>query len=224
MIGPLQDAIGLLTLLPARPRRSTSAFAVLFFPLLGGLLGLMGAQWLQLFTPWVGSSLAALLVLGLWTWLTGARLESGLAYVAGSSSAAGVAIVVLELLLRWQALARMPAAPFAELAACLAVSRAAMAGQAWFSRPLDDARTISFLSKVSSYTAVAAVAIGAGLAFLAGTKSALAILAVAYLSTWLWNRWFDIKLGGVNMECLHATCATVETFSLLLISCRSCFW
>ncbi|HUQ91243.1 MAG TPA: adenosylcobinamide-GDP ribazoletransferase [Bryobacteraceae bacterium] len=238
----LLGAIQFLTVLPVGARTATPGESALFFPLVGAGLGWLGAQWLGMLSPWLGSTLAALLILVFWALVTGALHEDGLADVADAIrahrspermitilkdsriGAFGALALILVVAIRWQAIVRMPAAPVAELAACLAVSRAAMVGQAFLSRPIGEGMGAAFASRLSTWTASIAILQGIAAAFLPGLRVGLVLVSGAVFVTWVLYRWFDARLGGVNGDCLGATCLMVETFSMILVSCRNCYW
>ncbi len=238
----LLGAIQFLTVLPLRMRTASPGESALFFPLIGAGLGWLAGQWLLMIQPWLGSSLAAVMVLAFLALLTGGLHEDGLADVADALRAHrtkekmatilkdsrigvfGALALVYIVVMRWQALVRMPADPVNELVACLAVSRAALVAQAWVSRPVGDGLGAAFSRDLHSLAALFAIATGVAFAFLPGVTAGVAILIAAGLSTMVLNRWFDARLGGVNGDCLGATCLVSETFALLFVSCRNCFW
>lgn len=238
----LLGAVQFLTVLPVRVSTAPPGQAALFFPLVGAGLGWLAGQWLRMMEPWLGGSLAAVIVLAFLALLTGGLHEDGLADVVDALRAHrsrekmalilkdsrigvfGALALVYIVAVRWQALVRMPVDPVKELVACLAVSRAALVAQAWVSRPVGDGLGAAFSRDLNSWTAVVAVLSGIGFAFLPGVWLGLLILASAGLATLVLNRWFDARLGGVNGDCLGATCLVSETFALLFVSCRNCFW
>lgn len=214
VLSALRGALKALTILPVQGAALPPGKSALLFPLYGAVLGLICAQWLQLFTGGVGSSMAALIVLVLWGLLTGDLVDGDL------PRAAGVLGLALMTILRWQALTRLPAAPVWELAACLSVARAAMVAQAWISRPLD--QTLG--SSLHSITAVAVIAQGIGCCFLAGLIPGAVLLLLSAALTYLLYRWYDARDGGVSGGSLRATCMGVETLGLIVVSCRGCLW
>ncbi|MBL8177256.1 MAG: adenosylcobinamide-GDP ribazoletransferase [Bryobacterales bacterium] len=238
----LLGAIQFLTVLPIRGRTAPPGRSALFFPLVGAGLGWLAGQWLRMLEPSLGSSLTAVLVLAFLALVTGGLHEDGLADVADALRAHrsrekmtailkdsrigvfGALALVYVVAMRWQALTRLPADGVRDLVACLAVSRAALVAQAWVSRPVGDGLGAAFSRDLDSITAVFAIASGVAFAFLPGVAAGAAILVAAGLSTSVLNRWFDARLGGVNGDCLGATCLVSETFALLFVSCRNCFW
>ncbi|MCC6341417.1 MAG: adenosylcobinamide-GDP ribazoletransferase [Bryobacterales bacterium] len=236
----LLGAIQFLTIIPVRAAAAPPGEAALFFPLVGAALGWVGGKCFSLLEPRLGAALAALLLLGLWALVTGGLHEDGLADIADALrahrsrskmmgilkdsriGAFGALALIVILAVRWQAIVRMGPEPAAELAACLALSRAALVAQAYVSRPLGDGLGAAFAAGLSTPTAIVALAEGVGAAFLPGARQGAALLSGAVFLTWLLNRWFDARLGGVNGDCLGGTSLLVETFCMVIVSCRDC--
>lgn len=183
-------------------------------PLLGALLGWLGARWLGIADPLVGSSLGALLLMGIWSALTGMRQENGVL------STIGIPTLVFLLLIRWQALTRLPSDPARELAACLALARGAAAAIAYTTRPADDASN----RKVTLPGAASAVAAAVALAFLPGLKLGLVLAGAALFAAALLRSWMSSRLGGADEAALHAASFAIETWLIVLAGCRNCPW
>lgn len=237
----LAGAIRFLTILPIGEDATLQGGSAVFFPMVGALLGWLGAQWMKMIEPWCGNAVAALLVLGLWALLTGACAEQSFAKIANafrdaragrnavvqSSSGIGtlgwVALCVL-LLMRWQALTRMPVFPITEFVACLSVSRAMIVVQAWISRPIDSAgEGFQFANTLTSTSAVAAIALGLVASLLPGWQNTTLLLCGTAISATLLHRWFDVRFGGMNLDCMRASSLAIESFGLVLLSCQNCF-
>jgi len=238
----LLGAIAFLTIVPVPGTPAAVGRSAVFFPVIGALLGAAGALLSWAVTPWLGSALAALATLGFWTFLTGGLHEDGVADVADAIrpnrsrtrmlailkdsriGAFGAMALVFLFAVRWQALVRLPSLPVAELAACLGIARAALVVQAYVSRPVGDGLGKAFARDLYWPAAVLVVLQAGVLAALSWERGGLVLLAGAGFLTWLLHQWFDARLGGVNGDCLGATCLLVETFLLVLISCRNCSW
>lgn len=238
----LLGAFAFLTILPVPGTPARVGESALFFPLIGALLGAGGALLLNAATPPLGSAMAALATLGLWTFLTGGLHEDGVADVADAIrpnrsrarmmailkdsriGAFGAMALVFLFAVRWQALMRLPSQPVAELAACLGMSRAALVIQAYVSRPIGEGLGKAFADDLRWYAAVLVLLQALALAVATGTHHTLPLLGGGILLTWLLYQWFDHRLGGVNGDCLGATCLIVETFLLVIVSCQNCFW
>ncbi len=242
MIGRLLGAVAFLTIIPVPGKPATVGQSAALFPLIGAVLGACGALLLTALTPVLGPPLAAIAALGFWTFLTGGLHEDGLADVADAIrpnrsrdrmlailkdsriGAFGAMALVFLFAVRWQALVRLPPQPVAELAACLGISRAALVIQAYVSRPVGDGLGRAFAADLRWYAAALVLAQAVLLAAWVGERGGLALLGGAALLTWLLQQWFDARLGGVNGDCLGATCLLVETFLLVIASCQNCFW
>ncbi len=237
----LIGAIRFLTILPLRWEGAPPGQSALFFPLVGAVLGWVGAHWYGFLSAWLGASLAALLIVAAWIWITGGLHEDGLADVAdafGQRSrdrmmavlkdsrigSFGAAALILAILIRWQALVRMPALPVAELVAAMTMSRAALVAMAWVSRPVGQGLGAQFAASLTTIPALLVIAQGTGAAFLMDYRGAIMLLAVSAAVFFALNRWFDARLGGINGDCLGATCLITETVLLVMLSCRNCFW
>ncbi|MDZ4798973.1 MAG: adenosylcobinamide-GDP ribazoletransferase, partial [Bryobacteraceae bacterium] len=129
MIPRLLGAIQFLTIIPVRTQTANPGQSALFFPLVGAALGIAGACALiasRGYLPW---SLASLLVLALWSLITGGLHEDAVADVADAVrawrtpehihailkdsriGAHGATALIFLLLIRWQALAAITADP-----------------------------------------------------------------------------------------------------------------
>lgn len=183
-------------------------------PLLGAVLGWLGAKWLGLGDPLLGSSLSALLLVAVWSALTRARHENGVA------AAIGIPTLIFLLLIRWQALTRMPADPWRELAACLALGRGAAAAIAYTTRPAASLTSLAVSLPAAAMAVVLAVAFG----FLPGWKLGGILLAAAVFATLVLRQWIATRLGGVDDRSLNAASYAIESWLLVLAGCRNCPW
>jgi adenosylcobinamide-GDP ribazoletransferase len=211
------QAVRFLTIVPAGDESSTGRSVVLF-PVVGAVLGWIGARSLGLLTPWLGNALAVLLVLALWCILTGARHEIGLLRCLGQL---GTVALVFLTIVRWQAIMRLPSAPVMEFVAALAISRAALVAIAWLSRPVGDG--IHLGTHMNSVGAVLAMAGGIAFAVAAG-RQGMVMMVAAGLVTLLLVQWFDENRGGIDGHGLRASSLFIETIGLVIMSCRNCFW
>jgi adenosylcobinamide-GDP ribazoletransferase len=238
----LIGAIQFLTILPLHGSGAPPGECALLFPLVGAAIAMAGVPLLRFFDYFLGGALASLLVVGFWTWLTGGRLENSLANVAGALhrsrspsqivenlkdgriGAIGAAALIFVIAIRWQALQRMPAEPARELAACFALSRAAMIGVAWLTRPAGDGLGARLSVSLTTSGALIAIATGGAAAWMANPQSGPFLIGVAAVAGWMLREWFDARIGGVNGDCLGATCLITETVLMGVASCRNCFW
>lgn len=231
------SALQFLTVVPVRLQhpRSPSKSAI-YFPWVGALLGAVAGTWIALSRAHLGSDIACLLALVILTLLTGGIHEDGLADVADAFRAGRSRGKILEILkdsrigtygalallgaflVRWQALTRSHLDPVLGLVAALALSRASLVALAGFSPPLGDGLGSDFIRHLSRpvlLTSIAGSILIAGLA--AGLTSVAMIVASAAVVAGL-RLYFLRRAGGVNGDCLGATCVIVETVNLLILA------
>lgn len=242
----LAAAIQFLTVLPVPGGAIAPGRAALFFPLVGAILGALGAGLYLLLVPSIGSSVAALLVLVLWVGITGGLHEDGLADIADAVRAGrprarilsilkdsrlgvfGGLALLFSVLLRWQALQLIPVEDtrrfVAVLVAAHALSRAAMVALAWVSLPVGEGLAYSFCSTLSTRVALAAIAQGVLAAFWCGPRAGVALVLGVYVILRIAHFWFHRRIGGIVGDSLGATAQIVEIFVLLLFTCRNCTW
>lgn len=182
-------------------------------PLAGAALGWLGARMLTLADPWLGSGLAALVVLLFWSAVNGARGENGVA------SRIGVVTLIFLLLIRWQAMTRLPSMPVYELMAALALARGAMVGIAYTTRPSD-----GLADRWTLPSTVCAAVLALGAAFGGETRLALVLVAAVVFAAMLLRNWFSTRQGGVDAAGLEAACFAMETWLIVLSGCRNCPW
>lgn len=205
-------ALGFLT--AARCHGAPAGEAALFFPLVGAALGWLGALWYAAVEPFFGSSIGALMVLGLWSLMTAAKGENGVARTIGYVT------LMFLILMRWQALSRLPSNPVWELAACGAVSRGAIAAIGYFTPPLGK----GLAETLTAATAFPAIIITIAAAFWPGALQGAVLLAGAILTVLFLRHWLTTRLGGVDTAGLHASGILTETVLLILATCRNCPW
>jgi cobalamin synthase len=56
--------------------------------------------------------------------------------------------------------------------------------------------------------------------YLIGWKPAVVMIAADFLIIQLARSYFVRRLGGVNGDCLGATCQVVETMNLIVLACQ----
>jgi adenosylcobinamide-GDP ribazoletransferase len=238
MIARLLGAIQFLTTLPVRGSTAPPGKCALFFPLIGGALGAAGAYallGLREFIPW---TLAALLVLGSWSLLTGGLHEDGFADVADAFRAGrpperifailkdsrigahGAVALILMTLVRWQALSAIAVDPIRSLAAVFAISRAAMVAAAWTTPPAGTGLGLEFSRCLN--TAGSLFAIVTGLLFAALAPAGLLLVWVGTVVVFGGRAYFMRRIGGVNGDCLGAISLLVETCGLVVLTCQRC--
>lgn len=225
----LLGAFQFLTILPIRSSSAESGRAAVWFPLVGGLLGLLAAAlctWLPVQGP--------LLALALVTLLTGALHEDGLADVADALrayrtrekmlailhdsriGAHGAAALLLSVLIRWQALTQMHGDLWLRLPAAYALARGAMVLMA---RALPAAGTglgQHFKSTLPRSAVVLVALQCAAICYLLGPL----VLAAQVVLLSLAARWFTLRLGGATGDCLGFTCQLSEAASLVVLAAQ----
>jgi adenosylcobinamide-GDP ribazoletransferase len=213
MLRSLASAVRFLTVVPAaRGADPLPEYTVAWFPVVGALLGAIGAAvflGLQRFVPVSWAALATVLV---WAAIAGVPHE-------GRFSLFGGIALALAVLARWQALEQVPAP--AVLAACVAaqaVSRAAMAGLAWISRPSGLGTGYALASTLNTTAALIAMALGAGAAVLGGPRAGILVILGSYLIDraiqWIFYR----RFGGMNGDGLGIAGQLVEILVLLVFA------
>jgi adenosylcobinamide-GDP ribazoletransferase len=199
------------------------AWSAAFYPLVGALLGLAAWGLYAALRAVLPQSILMLLVLALWTVVTGGLHEDGLADAAdafGSQTTRegihrvlkdshvgtyGVLALILSIALRWQGLAHMPAAALpAALLASQVLPRAGIVTVAYVAGPA----TPGSGGAVAKSLRGAQVAMGWVLALLVvvpfGWQFALLAGAITLVVATLCQAYFHRKIGGVTGDCLGA--------------------
>ena len=206
------------------------------FPLVGAALGFFAGVIVLTLSPHLGSSIAALLALTFLTVITGGLHEDGLADVAdafraGSSpqrileilkdsrigTYGGLALIV-TFLLRWQSLVDVHAHQWEKLSAACALSRGAMVALGGMSKSVDGGLGANFIQSLTPATVGLTVLIAASIAVALTQLTGLLMVIVTGLTVLVARTYFHKRLGGVNGDCLGATCQLVETLNLLLLA------
>lgn len=238
MINRFLGAVQFLTMLPIRRQLASAGESAIFFPIVGALLGASAAGIIHLFGSHLDLSIVSLLAI---TWLvasTGCLHEDGLADVADAFrsgrtrekimlvlkdsriGAFGGAALILTTLLRWQALAHVSIDPLRGLPPVLALSRSSLVVLAHMTPPVGEGLGKAFARGCTRPVAIAVVAQSVMLSFLAGWQLGLAMILATGLIIVLARLYFLRRIGGVNGDCLGATCLLVETVNLVILSWR----
>lgn len=191
---------------------------VIFFPLIGALLGWLGGWSLGVIAPSTGNALAVLMVQVLWCVITGARQERGVMRCLGQF---GILAALFLTVVRWHTMMRLPAAPVYELMVALALSRTVMVAVGWLARPVGDGVRLG--THMTTPSAVATIVIGVVVAFSLGKPGVIAAMTASLLTSLL-AQWFDESRGGVDTAGLHASSLFAEALAIAVISCRNCIW
>jgi adenosylcobinamide-GDP ribazoletransferase len=240
MISRFLGALQFLTLLPIRRSTASPGDSAIFFPLVGALLGALAAAVLYVASAPLGPSIAALLAIAVLLLATGGLHEDGLtdaadAFRAGRSrdkifeilkdsriGTYGALALIISMLLRWQSLTRFKKYPLAGLAAALALSRASMVLLSAGAPSAGDGLGALFARQISRRAVWAAVAQATMftvlMGYLIGWKPAVVMIAADFSIVQLARAYFVRRLGGINGDCLGATCQIVETMNLIVIA------
>ena len=147
----------------------------------------------------------------------------------------GAVALILSVAVRWQAMAEMAqpvpqlmaqlmAQPVAGLAAAVSLSRMSLVALAGISPAVGSGMGQAFAldcsRKVVSLVVVQAVAMAGAAAWFTGWRPALGMIAATALVVLLARAYFVRRLGGVNGDCLGATCQVVEMVNLVILAWR----
>ena len=236
MMARLLGAIQFLTVLPIAGSTSPVSFAAIFFPVVGAALGCLAGLLLPFTSGYFGRPLAALLTIAFLVTITGALHEDGLADTADAFRAGrtrdrilailrdsrigayGAVVLILSLSIRWQALTLAPANPIPGLTAALGISRASLVILAATTPAFGSGLGSGFASGLSRPVLYAVIAQSIALAALAGWPRGCAMLAASSLTLLLARAYFLRRAGGINGDCLGATCQAVEAANFLVLA------
>ncbi len=237
MIRRLGGALQFLTVLPISVPTSAPGEAAVFFPLVGALLGAAGGAVFLIAQELLDPSLAALIAIAGLIGMTGALHEEGLADVADAVRAGrsrermiailkdsrigayGALALIVSFALRWQSLISIQVNVVGGLAASLAVSRSVLVLLAFFTPSIGEGLGASFKNFLSARVVLAVTAQALLCSFLCGWRGVF-ILFASGLTTLLARSYFLRRLGGLNGDCLAATCQAAETVNLMVLAWR----
>ncbi len=241
MMARMLAAIQFLTLLPVAGKTASPSEAAIFFPVLGAALGAVAGLVCEAAIKAFGRSLAAFLAIAFLIAVTGALHEDGLADVADAFRAGrshermmailkdsrigtyGGLALVLSVLMRGQAIANAHVSIVPALAAALGLSRASLVVLAAITPTLGNGLGTSFARGITRPVLYAVLAqmlvIAVALAHWRAPAMFLASACVILVS----RAYFIRRAGGVNGDCLGATCQVVETANLLVLAWQPSF-
>jgi adenosylcobinamide-GDP ribazoletransferase len=249
MIERFLGAVQFLTVLPVRGRTASPGAAAVFFPLVGAMLGASAGFVLSICSAGLGQPMGALLAVAWLMAITGCLHEDGLADVADAVRAGrtrekmmailkdsrigtyGAVALVLSVAVRWQALAQTAVHPVsgveAGLAAAVGLSRTSLVALAALTPGIGTGLGQAFAADCSRGVLISAVAQAVAIAGLAavfmGGRYAFAMLAASGTIVWCARSWFTRRLGGVNGDCLGATCQAVEMVNMVILAWHPSF-
>ncbi len=234
-------AVQFLTVVPIHGETASLSESALFFPLVGAILGAGTGALIVLASNVFSKFVASFLGLAFLISLTGCLHEDGLADAADAFRSGrsrekillimkdsrigsyGAIAIVLSVLLRWLSLADWKINPIYGMAASLSLSRTSLVILAGFTPAIGDGLGRIFASSLSRPIIIATLVQAALLSCIAGWRYALALWVASALVTVLARGQFLKRIGGVNGDCLGATCQAVETINMLILACRSCY-
>ena len=237
MIRRFLGAVQFLTVFPILGRTTAPGKAAVFFPLIGAILGCVAGALFLALQRLFDSSIAGLVAVAALIGMTGALHEDGLADCADALRAGrsrekmmailkdsrigtyGAVALIVFVALRWQAIMRLTGNVMLDLTASLALSRSAIVLMAFCTPAAGEELGAAFTSLLSRRTVAAIAAQALLFALLCGRRGAL-ILPASVITFVLARSYFLRRLGGVNGDCLGATCQMVETVNLLVLAWR----
>ena len=230
-------AVSFLTILKIPGKSEVPGKSAIFFPLVGALLGAVGAGIYIGASRALPTSLASLLTVAFWAGISGVLHEDGLADVADALRAErtrekmlsilkdsrigtfGAVAIVFSVIVRWQALEHLTTPRILEVCiASQAVPRAAMVALAWVSRPVGTGGGVAFSSTLTTAGALVAIAQGFIAALACGLEQGVIILFGGYFLLRVARWYFYRRIGGVNGDCLGATEQVFEMMILVLFT------
>jgi adenosylcobinamide-GDP ribazoletransferase len=131
----------------------------------------------------------------------------------------GALALMISILLRWQALVSAQINVAFGLASSLAISRAALVVLAFITPPVGEGLGASFVRFLSARIVAVVLAQALFFAGFCGWRG-MAMLVGSGLVVALAHLYFLRRLGGVNGDCLGATCQAVETVNLMVLAWR----
>ncbi len=132
----------------------------------------------------------------------------------------GAVALILCICLRWQALEHMQMNAVLGLASSLALSRSSLVVLGAITVPVGRGLGASFseaLTPVVSVSVAVQVVVAASLCGWRGVPMLFATTAIIVAARFYFTR----RLGGVNGDCLGATCLTVESANLVVLAWHS---
>jgi adenosylcobinamide-GDP ribazoletransferase len=237
MIRRLGGAIQFLTILPIRAGDVSLADSAVFFPLVGAALGASASGVYLLLARLLPTTLASMLVILFLVLATGGLHEDGLADVADAFRAGrapekilailkdsrigtfGGLALVFSILVRWQALNALGAHSTIALIVSEALPRTALVVLSHIAKPAGSGLGSALGMGLSRTVTLLAASQGIALAFLAGPRLALILLAGTAAVAWMARFYFQRGIGGVTGDCLGATGQLVESYCLVTFVC-----
>jgi adenosylcobinamide-GDP ribazoletransferase len=236
----LRSAISLLTIIPVQAPEGDLRSSIVFFPVVGALLGVFAAMCAYLATLLLPAPIAGAAIAGLLAVITGGLHEDGLADVADAfrstrtpeqiaqilkDSRVGshaVLTLIVFIMIRAQSFGVLALRrDWIGIVLAVTLSRCAPVLLGYLSRPFGDGLGAQFIGAISYSRTVVVVVLGVVALTSAGWRVALALVGVNALVVLCARRYFERRLGGVTGDCLGAVTQVCETASLLVFVCLS---
>jgi adenosylcobinamide-GDP ribazoletransferase len=232
----LLGALQFLTVVPVHGATASPGESAVFFPLTGALLGASSGAVFLVLVNFLGRSLSSLLALAWLIAITGCLHEDGLADVADALRAGrtrekmrailkdsrigayGALALIVAVTARWQALAQMNRNAVLGMTAAAALSRTSLVVLAGISPAAGEGSGADFAAYCSRPVVLFVVAQAAAIALLADLRYGAVMISVSTLIVLLARAYFVRRLGGVNGDCLGATCVAVETANMVILA------
>jgi adenosylcobinamide-GDP ribazoletransferase len=240
MIRRFLSAIQFLTVVPVHRETASPGAAAVFFPLTGALLGATAGTVLLLSRMALDRSISALLAVAWLLVVTGCLHEDGLADVADAVRAGrsrqkmldilkdsrigtyGAVALILSVGMRWQSLVVPATNPVPGLTAALCLSRASLVALAAVTPAVGGGMGEAFAKSCTRHVLLGvltqAVAIAGLMSFFADWRTMAIMIAASAVVVLLARVFFVRRLGGVNGDCLGATCQAVEVVNLVILT------
>ncbi len=185
-------------------------------PLAAAALALLGGI-LMIVLP---REAGAVVCLALWTAVTMASGERGLADLFPKLRLLGGLLAACTILLRWYALLSLATSTgwlLTTIVAALTAAWAASAGLAWVSPPVDPP-AVARVAGLTTTVAIAVMAQGAVAAAVLGPRLAVLVIVGSYLLVRLGSAFFKWRFAGIRATDIDAFRVVCETALLVLLA------
>jgi adenosylcobinamide-GDP ribazoletransferase len=232
----LLGALQFLTVAPIHGVAASPGESAVFFPLTGALLGASSGAVFLVLANGLGRSLSGLLALAWLIAITGCLHEDGLADVADAVRAGrtrekmrailkdsrigayGALALIITMAARWQALAQMHVNAVLGMTAAVALSRTSLVALAGIAPPVGEGLGADFARCCSRAVVLFTAAQAIVIALLVDLRYGATMILASALIVLLARGYFVRRLGGVNGDCLGATCVAVETVNMVILA------
>jgi adenosylcobinamide-GDP ribazoletransferase len=232
LLGSLQ----FLTVVPLRGETASPGESAVFFPVTGALLGASSGAVFLTFVNGLGRPLSGLMTLAWLIAITGCLHEDGLADVADAIrsgrtrekmmailkdsriGAYGALALIVTVAMRWQALVQTTVNAVLGMTAAVALSRTSLVALAGIAPAAGEGMGVDFARCCSRTVVFFTVAQAVVIALLVDLRYGAAMILASAFIVILARAYFVRRLGGVNGDCLGATCMAVETANMVILA------